>query len=390
MHEESDQARGSERTRARAARRGLGALALLLPAAAGCHAFPLSLYVEGEVLDELSATSFRSAVDDREIAAGMRERLGYDGGRAPYLEEAFHRLDLAPADPFSPAAADDPASPFLAGLASGDVILAKNPKAQSLAATLSFAEFAYYDHLGVLVFEDGGVWVYEAWPRLRLLSTAPDFISRFQGHVDRVPLREFLARYETLELVRLPDPGRNARAVEAARRSRAQRIPYDPYHDPEQPGLSCSEYVEMLFLAEAGYPAGLPPRPLGRNAAWARIADSLGFRAPAYVVPDDFAGLEGARSVGIISRHRTLAEARAMRTAFRVLHDRDRPDSPAGDYLAAHPWHFLVYRDTTLAYFEWTKGYVRAHPEASEATLRAAIETIYDLCFRPRRPAAAG
>ena len=359
-------------------------LAGLLPGVA-CGTFPLSLYVDDDVLEELADSRFRDEVDEGEIAAALHRRLGGNIERVPLRGRGFYRADLAPGASFPVAAVDDLHGPEMTGLASGDILLAKNQKAQSLATTLAFEEFTFFNHLGLLAFEDDRAWVYESWPKLHLIGTSPDFVSRFRGHVKRIPLHDFLKRYEPVEVVRLPDAERNARAAMAARQSIERDIPYDPHHDPNNPGLSCSEYIEMLFFEEAGYPFTIAPCAFGRSASFARLSHSLGFRTSAYVVPDAFADLAGARVVGVLSRHRSLGEVQALRTAFAVLHARDDADNaPTGNYLAAHPWRFLVYRAPTLAFLEWAKGIARACPSLTADEQRAAIEELYDLCFRPR------
>ena len=367
----------------RALRSILGALLLL--AGGGCGTFPLSLYVDEAVFDELERTSLRTDVSEAEIAAGMADRLGHVGERVPLLAEEYHRVDRSGVGPFLPPEVDDPSSPAVAGLASGDVILAKNSKAQSLASTLVLVEFTFYDHLGLLAIEDGGVFVYESWPKVDLFCRAPDFVSRYRGRVRRLPLSEFLERYETVELVRFPDPDRNLAALAAARESVTRDIEYDPYHDPNGPELSCSEYLEMLLVEGGGYAWRFPRRAVGRNLAIDRTSRMIGFRTPDYIVPDVFMDFPGTRPVGVISVHSSSSEVLAIHEAFAVLHARDRPDAPAGNHFTVHPWHFLVYRDETLAFLEWSKAYFRDHPSSDPRAIRGVVEEIYEICIRPKR-----
>ncbi len=358
---------------------------LLLLVGGGCGTFPLSLYVDEAVFDELERTNLRTDVSDFEIAAGMSDRLGYEGERVSFLGEVYHRVDRAGIEPFPPSEVDDPGSPTVAGLVSGDVILAKNPKAQSLASTLAMMEFTFYDHLGLLAIEDGGVFVYESWPKVDLLCSASDFVSRYRGQVRRISLSDFLERYETLELVRFPDPARNLAAVAEARDSVTRDIEYDPHHDPNGPELSCSEYLEMLLVEGGGYVWKCPRRAVGRNLAIDRTSKMIGFRTPDYIVPDVFLDFPGVRQVGVISIHSSSSEVLAIHEAFSVLHARDHPDAPAGNHVTVHPWHFLVFRDETLAFLELTKAYFRDHPSSDPAAIREVVEEIYEICIRPKR-----
>jgi hypothetical protein len=380
-----DRTSSRESTRSPGARELHLVLALvLLLIGGGCRNFPLSIYIDDEVFAELEETSFDEEIGDEEIATAMMERVGWKGERRTVDREVYWRVGRP--DSRIPCRAedlDDPAHPALAGLLSGDVILAKNPQPQSLWTTLALREFTYFDHLGLFVVEDGGAWVYESWPKLHLFGCASTFVSRFRGKVGRTPISEFLCRYETLEWIRLPDAERNRLAVEAARESATLDILYDPQHDPEGPGLSCSEYLQMLLIEKAGYPFEIAPRSLGHNDALQRIAHSLGFENSSYVVPDSFATLPGARRVGTISIHPAPAELFAEREAYAVMHEHCRTDSPAGDYIAAHRWHFLRFRRSTLAFLEWSAAWCDDHPSEDPGETRRILEMLYEICFRP-------
>lgn len=362
-----------------AAASALAALLLLQ----GCGTFPASLYVEDPVLEELSRTRFTEHVNETALGFQMSARLGYEAGRVPLCEARFRRLDLPELEAFDPEDADFVGSPSTQGLCEGDIVLAKNKKPQSLATTLAFRDFTFFNHQGLLVWEEGRFFVLESWPKLDLFGSAPDFAGRLRGHVQQVALSEFLARYEIVEFYRLPDAEANARAVVAARALTAERIPYDPYHDPARPGLSCSEFM-ALALERAGYALELTPRPIADNPSVRRTLTSLGFGNQGYVVPDDFAQQPRETRVGWMSLHATAAEDLTIREAYRLLHERAGENAPYGEHVGLDPWHLLRYRENVVAFLEWAKGCVRAHAASEPAEIRALLERMHPIFFEER------
>ncbi len=318
----------------------------------------------------------------------MRSRLGYTGGPKTAAPDRLHRVDREEArGPFRPHELDDASSPALIGLRSGDLILAKNTKPQSLASTLTVDRFCLYDHMGVLAIEEDHAWVYESWPKLVFLTLAPNFASRFRGEVARVPLSRFAERYETLEFVRLPDPERNQRMVEGARASQHEDIPYDPLHDPDDPALSCSEYVLYLVEDKAGYGLGIEPCPILDNPSLKRLVASLGFSTDfGFLMPDVFLSVDGAQSVGVISRHETQAEVLAVRLAYEAMYDDFVTHSEVGSYLAFDNWRLLRYRDYVAAFLEWSLGYFAQNPTADPEAIRRDLALMRPIFFRHTVP----
>ena len=312
----------------------------------------------------------------------MNGRLGFAGRPRTVGRGVFHRLDLAPpGGPYRTRRIEGSRHEALAGFETGDLVLAKNKKAQSLGSCLTLAEFAYYDHMGVLAFENGRAYVYEAWPRIDLVSRAPDFASRFTGGVFRTPFSDFAVRYETLEVVRLPDAERNAAAARAARGSLAEDIDYDPHHDPEDPRLSCSEYILYLFEEHAGYDLAIEPIPMAANPSLRELVASLGFHTRSYVVPDAFLEVEGARSAGVLSRHPTAGELLGSRAAFQALHAHFAAHSEVGSYLAFHPTRLLRYRANVEAFLGWARAYGATRAFAGLETVRGDLERLLPTFF---------
>ena len=81
---------------------------VLLVVAGGCRTFPLSLYVDDAVFEELERTSYREEVDDEEIAAALQERLGWSGERRTVDRETFWRVDLELSEGARPKDLDTP------------------------------------------------------------------------------------------------------------------------------------------------------------------------------------------------------------------------------------------------------------------------------------------
>lgn len=369
------------------ARLALAVTPLLL---AGCRAFPVGLYVKSDVLDILERSEYEEDLPRAEIAREMSALLDYEGGPAEIESRSFHRVDLEEAvGPFQAAALEHCDHPALAGLLPGDLVLAKNKKPQSLASTLTIEAFCLYDHAGVLAFEHGRPFVYECWPRLTFFPPARDFASHFRGGVRRTPLGTFLGRYETVEFFRLPDAEKNERVVRGARESLDEHIAYDPRHDPDDPALSCSEYILYLLVDKAGYAVDLTPYRVTDNASMRAAMTSLGFRTDAYLMPDSFARLPGATSVGMLSRHDSLSKVVATRCAYEALHHHFATHTELGSYLTVDRWHLVRYRKNVEDFLAWTLGYFEENPTADRERIHADLDTMLPIFFRREGMAVA-
>jgi len=366
---------GTERRRVAPIFAGCGALLLLL--LAGCGSFPIRLYVERAVLRELETT--RRAAPPAGIERQLRERLGYEGGPVELIGEDFHRLDRGPRDAFDAAEATSTASRWTADLRPGDLVLAKNIRAQSLGSCLALAEFTYHDHVGVLVHDEGRWQVCESWATFHGVGPSADFASRFRGKVDIVSLERFMRRYEVLEVIRWPDAERNERVARAAVRSVSRDISFDPHHDPEDPAMNCTEFVTHLLTEGGGYSFALEPVPVNDNPSVRRVLCSLGFHLDPYAVPDGFARFPGARRVAWYARHASPSQAEALRRAWRLLHARFGRDALVGDYLDVDPVRLMAFGENTLAFLEWTKGYFAEHPTEDADQIDRVLEVLFEV-----------
>jgi hypothetical protein len=337
-----------------------------------CRAFPVGMYVPTPVLEALEPRATDLSV--AELEAELAQRFG----PLPELEtdpKRYWRLDLAePQGPFE----SERAGHELPGLAAGDLVLVKNPKAQALATTLTFARFTYHDHLGVLIERDGAFLVCDSWPSFHPLGKSDDFASRFRGGVRATELGRFLAHYETLEVVRLPDERQNAALARAAEASLGEAIEYDPHHDPRDPRLSCSEYVRRL-LERAGYAELPPPRAVTPRTDYRALLQLLGFPSDAFDVPEDLAALPGARTVALVSRFATRARLAAERAAIDRLHARFTAGAELDELLCVDRLRFLAYPPAVALF-------LRASVALAD-TGELRLDALESLCLDGRRRA---
>ena len=161
-------------------------------------------------------------------------------------------------------------------------------------------------------------------------------------------------------------------------------LAFDPYHDPGNAALDCTEYLSYLLVDRAGYPFEYPLRAGTEQPSARRARRSLGFRVPAFLVPDDLAAVPGARRTAVVSRHASPSRQLALTEAVRLLHGRFGPESRLGDYLGPHPFRLLRYRRNVVAFLEYTKGYFGARPTADPAEIRRVLEELYAVFFVER------
>lgn len=358
-------------------------LFFLTLACSACRAFPVGLFVPDEVLAALAQPSWAQELDERVLAREIEALAGTRIEPAVETAGGYWRLDAEPAlGPFCPADLDRCTHSSTGGLASGDLVLVKMGHPQSLAITLTLEEFNFYDHVGVLVERRGRWLVCDSWPDFRLLGKADDFASRFRGGVRATPLASFLAPYETALFVRLPDEERSARLAACALASLGEGLEYDPRHDPADPRVSCTEYLQLL-LERAGFEPPRVPRAVGEQAELRAVLAALGFGMGAFVAPDQFAELPGARSVAWISRHSSRAGARAIEAAFALLHARFRAGGRLADFLGVGHFRLLRYRSNVAAFLGWAEGWAIARGVEERAPLERELAALVPLFFGP-------
>jgi hypothetical protein len=335
------------------------------------------------LVEVLARTDYVEDLDDGEVARAMKKLFGYVGNPEARRAALFHRLDLGdPRGPFRPEALDPRESPGMAGLASGDIALARGGSPHAFGVAMALKEFCYYGHAGVLAVEEGRFWIYESWPNLDASTASADIVSRLRGTVWRIPFSDFARRYETIEIVRLPDAARNASIVPGAQATLGEGIVFDPHDDPNDLALSCSEYVIEVLDRKAGYDLDLRRVALKNDPALRRLASALGFRTESFAVPDAFAEVRGARSVGTISRHPTASAALAGRLADEFLYEHYRKTGNLGNYLAFELQGFLRYRRNVQDFVRWSQAYLRQRGITDPEAIRRDLKIMAPVFFR--------
>ncbi len=323
----------------------------LTAALAGCGA-PVGWIVPYEVVVELRA-DHTPPFDRDAFDRAVRERFDTQLTPGPWLEEQWRSLD---------------GDKLLHDARDGDLILVKNYQAQSLSSTIGLASPTWFDHSGVLEFTPAGPLVYESWPVVRIFAFTRDFASRFVGHTQATPLAEYLARYHHALVVR--PPGDGARRLERARKLAAERIPFDCYHDPKRPELSCTEFLSQVGEFE------LTPIPTSPLPAIAHLRGVLGWYVQSFITPDGVLALPGVQVICELGRHRSLAEVRALQAMWREIHHMSqREGSIPGDWLTYSRLHLFGWHPRVRALLEWSVALARLRPDVDpESRARVLME----------------
>ncbi len=360
---------------------------LLLGLLGGCQTFPISLFVPDETLATLEHSEYVEKLDQDELETLLAQHFGLLAATRSQDDKGVHRLDSMPeSGPHRNEELNSAFHPATRGLRSGDLLLAKNSKPQSLGQTLTFEDFTYYSHMAILAREGGRYYAYESWPRLHLMAAADQFAERFRGGVQRVPFADFLERYETIEVLRLSRDSFGAdigeRLSDAAKDSLQENIRYDPHHDPNDPAMSCSEYVSYLIEDKLGRSLTLRRRTVTQNPSMQSLLSSLGFRTDAYVVPESYSELPDTETVALYSHQATHASYLGKRYAYQALHEHFVSNSSIASYLGIHPLKLVKYRRNVKDYLRWAVAYSEAHAGEDPDSIRRDLRAMVELFFR--------
>jgi hypothetical protein len=230
-------------------------------------------------------------------------------------------------------------------IAAGQIIVNEKFSSTSLALALLVERYEPYTHAGLVVFDDGSPYVYEAWaiykPRLSGRPTR-----NAGGGIRRVSLASFLRRGGTIA-IHEPPAGVDRDAVVAyARARRAERTGFDEFFDARDPGkMYCTEFVARAL--EAG---GAPPFDgiaVNANPSVRVMLDWFEVRAPRLLMVGEL--LRDTRRIVLLDRRRGLAQIDIEFARRRELHRRFTSDQKLGNVFRWTGFG-LAFRPSVAAY----------------------------------------
>ncbi|MDA1264096.1 MAG: hypothetical protein O2816_03335 [Planctomycetota bacterium] len=310
----------------------------------GCTA-PVGFIVPGEVVRNLS-TDTLPPFDRSSFGAQVRDHFGLEHIEPePWVEDDWRRFD---------------APELMSGVRDGDLLLVKSRKAQSLATTVGLARPTWFTHSGILEHTPAGVVVHESWPAVALWTKTDTFVERFQGGTRTTPVLEFLARYHHGQIVR--PPGDAAARLVRARELVARNIPFDSFHDPARPDLTCTEFCAVVMEVD------LPIVPISAVESINATQFALGWYVQGFQTPGLLADEPGTVAVGELGRHRSAEEVASLRATWQEIHRMSqRPGSSMGDWVGYDRFKLFRMRPRSEALLCWSVALERAGIELSHA-----------------------
>ena len=213
----------------------------------------------------------------------------------------------------------------------------ERPGATSLLLSLMANRYERFIHAGLVVFDDGEPYVYEAMGVFK-----PHLTGRptrgMGGGVRRVTLAEFLARDGIAALYEPDDAVDRRVAAGFARTHRAARTPFDDVFDARDVRrFYCVEFVARALEAGGATPvAGVP---LSSNRSMRVALDWLEIDSPKILLAGEL--LDENRRVLLADRRRTRHQIEAYFERKRELHRRFTADQRLGN---AFEWGVLGLR----------------------------------------------
>ncbi|MBC8026405.1 MAG: hypothetical protein H7Y89_10460 [Steroidobacteraceae bacterium] len=211
----------------------------------------------------------------------------------------------------------------------GQIAVIERPSATSVLLSFVAQRYEPFIHAGLVVFDDGEPYVYEAMGVFK-----PHLTGRptrgMGGGVRRVKLAAFLARDGIVALYE-PEAGVDRAAAAAfARTNRAARTPFDDTFDARDARrFYCVEFVARAL--EAGGAAPVAGVELSSNRSMRVVLDWLEIHSPTILLAGEL--LEENRRVLLAERRRTRAQIEAYFERKRELHRRFTADQRLGNVL---------------------------------------------------------
>lgn len=314
---------------------------ILLLALASCRA-PISWIAPSQAIDSL-LTDTLPAFDEDALEERVHARYGDHLERVKWMESGWRVLQEVE-------------------LQTGDLILVKNRKAQSLATSVGLAEATWFDHSGMIEVTEEGAFVIDSWPAVELLVDVDTFVDRFQGGGRVQTITDFLSDYHHAYVLR-PQSGGEL-AVARAKGLVEAGLEFDPRHNPTNPAMSC---VELL---EYGLERTLRWVPVSEVEDVSRVRLALGWDVNGFLTPDLFLEQADLVPVGEFGRHRSSVEARALREVWFEIHRySQRPGSSMGDWIGFDRFFLFGWKPRVKALLEWSVAIVRDDPTVDPVEL---------------------
>lgn len=246
-------------------------------------------------------------------------------------------------------------------IASGQIVLSDQGRADSLLVAFIADEFAPYVHAGVIAVEDGEAYVYEAFATLRPQLGGPP-TDALVGRIQRRSLADYLDRMRFAALYEPPAHVDGRAVAEYAQAQYRQRTRFDPYFDDrDAERLYCTEFVARALEAGGAPPAHSSPistnRSLGVALAWLRMEAPTVLPAGT-LVPDE-------QRVALLSREFTPSQVNAYFEIKRELHRRFTADQKLGNVFR-WSWGGLKLRKNVGAFMQEGMDLAKSTPPSAE------------------------
>lgn len=270
-------------------------------------------------------------------------------------------------------------APSYAGLPleSGQLVLSEAPSALNLIIALLPETYRPFVHAGILSFEDGVPYVYEAigaWG-IPFGRRPTDAIG---GAIQRVPLEEFLRHNDFVEFYDPPAAVDLGRMVGFAQHHYRAKTPFDPFFNAyDHRKLYCAEFV-ALALEHSGA-APVPVSKMRANHSVKVALDWLGIHAERHYQAADL--IVGATPVAALSLRHTLTQARVHFAVRREIHRRFTSNQRLGHVITRTS--FGIEERKELRRFEAAAQqlFPAGAPTPTQASADEAVQRLADRVF---------
>lgn len=318
------------------------------------------------------------------LASVTLAAAGCGAARPPLAE--FHRLDL-PAHSDSPTLTPAAHQTLLSELRDGDLVLCARDDPVSAIQRLTTVEPTYFLHSGTIqIIESraGGkprreAIVWHSTGEFDFLKLSPHMLGKVRGRVQSTPLDEFVRNYDALAIMRLSDPARNSRMVEACIRLHDEEVEFDPYFDcDDHSRLCCTEFTAAV-IERGGYEFSIQPAPRTSNRVMSDFLMAWNVTADGVLMAGQFESLPGAQTIAVISRYGRMETYLAFRDAARLLHERVAAGEAQPRDLTNLDREKLVHFSPRMQLFmRGVEGLAIASPTLDPTEIRRRNEIVYE------------